>query len=227
MSTTKSSWKDETKTAARRVTVGVVTAVVTSAVIYFLGFERGEKKADQAEIRKNSIRVWKEWIQKENALQPRHDTVFSRTVRGELTIEASNRLDSLISFRYIDTLSALAAVPDIDKDLKAMMEWRIIFKKEEWERARKYSRDFIHIRDTVAPVAYINFLIEELNQTFNVQRDNAVERMGHTLEDMLLILEKKYKYPFALKEFDWYPNYLRLKTVKLQQTRPDDGPPPL
>ena len=227
MSTSTSSWKEETKSAARRVTIGVITAVVTSAVIYFLGFERGAKKADQAEIRKNSIRVWKEWIQKENALQPRHDSVFAKTVRGEVTIEAASRLDSLISFRFVDTLSALAETPDIDKDLKTMIDWRITFKKEEWERARHYSLDFIRIRDTVAPVAYVNFLIGELNETFNVRRDNAVERMGHTLEDMLLILEKKYKYPFQLSDFNWYPQYLRLKTVKREQTRPDDAPPPL
>ena len=227
MSSSTSSWKEETKSAARRVTIGVVTAVVTSAVIYFLGFERGSKKADQAEIRKNSIRVWKEWIQKENALQPRHDTVFARAVRGDLTIEEASRLDSVISARYIDTLSTMASVPDIDQDLKSMIEWRATFKQEEWERARQYSLDFIKIRDTVAPAAYLNFLIEELNQTFNLKRDNAVERMGRTMEDMLLKLERKYKYPFQLKDFNWYPHYLRLKTVKREQTRPDDAPPPL
>lgn len=225
--TTPNSWKTETRSAAKRILIGVVTAVVTTAVIYFLGFDRPGSKANDAEVRKNSIRTWKDFVKLENALQPRHDTVFARVVRSAISVEESQRLDSLISSEFVDSLKRLIETPDIDKDLRLLIESRIQFKNDELARAGRYKKQFINLRDTLTTEDYRMFLLEELNKDFYVKRDNATERMGHTLEDLLAVLEKKYKYPFKLKDLNWYPRFLELRTVRREENRPDDGPPPM
>lgn len=225
--TTGNSWKTETRSAAKRILIGVVTAVVTTAVIYFLGFDRPGRKANEAEIRKNSIRTWKDFVKLENALQPRHDSVFAKVVRSDISVEESQRLDSLISTEFVDSLTQLIETPDIDKDLRLIIESRIQFKNDELARAARYRKQFVHLRDTITSEAYRIFLLDELNKDFYVKRDNAIERMGHTLEDLLAVLEKKHKYPFKLRDLSWYPRFLELRTVRREENRPDDGPPPM
>jgi hypothetical protein len=224
---TGNSWKAETKTAAKRILIGVITAVVTTAAIYFLGFESSAKKADEAEVRKNSIRVWKEFVKLENGVQPRHDTVFARAVRSAITVQESKRLDSLISTKFIDSLRMLSETPDIDKDLLLLLQSRIDFKEQEQLRSTEYKDRFIRLNDTLAPQEYKLFLVDELNKEFDVKRNNAVERLGHTLEDLLNVMAKRHKYPFQLKDLNWYPAFLQLRTVRREEIRPDDAPPPM
>lgn len=214
-------WKTETKSVAKRVLVGVTTAVVTSAVIYFLGFNRPQKKADELEVKKNTINVWKNFVKLENELHPKHDTLFAQVTRGATTIPEHRRKDSLLSVLFVADIKKLNETPDIDADMRSLLRDRIQFKEEELHRFLAYMDRFVILLDTLAPVEYKNFLIQDLNNQFIGARDNAVERMGRGMEDMLQFLQKKYKYPFQVKDMIWYERYLQLKTIRQAEIKPD------
>lgn len=219
-------WTDETKAVVRRVTIGVVTVIATSAVIYLLGFEKSKKGAGHIELKKNTIKVWREFVKIENALQPRHDTIFARVNRGAISINENRRLDSIISYRFIKDVQDLSETPDIDPDMVLLLKNRMQFKEDEWQRAAEYTDQFMAIRDSIITVEYKNYLIQELNNQFNFRRDNAVERLGRSMEDLLIFMTKKYKYPFELKDINWNEGYLRLKALRDTDTRRKDNNPP-
>jgi len=213
-------WKTETKTVATRIIVGVTTAVITSAVIYFLGFNRS-KKASELEIKKNTIQIWKSFMKLENELQPAHDTIFARAVRGELTFEQRRRQDSILSVTFVSDVRKLRDTPDIDADMKTLLNSRSEFKEEELQRYLDYLTRITRLSDTLITDEYRNFLIQDLNSQFTSSRDNAVERLGRTMDDMLQFLQKKFKYPFQIKDLIWYEQYLRIKTIRAAEVKPD------
>ena len=219
--TANKKWKTETRSAAKRVLIGVTTAVTTSAVIYFLGFGRPEKKADELEVKKNTIQVWKDFVKLENGLQPKHDSLFAQSARNELTAAQYRERDSLISADFIREIKILLEKPDIDNDMQTILRSRIQFKEEELHRFQQYMRRFVVLRDTLTTTEYRNFLIQELNTQFVGARDNAAERLGRSLENMLQFLQKKYKYPFQVKDLVWYERYLELKSVRQAEIKPD------
>lgn len=225
--TQKKGWAHETKAAAKRIGIGVATAIVTSAVIYFLGFNRSKPKASTAEVKKNTIRVWKDYVKLENLLQPKHDTVFAQTVRGALTMEESRSQDSLISEEFIQQISTLKDGAQIDKDLFILLNDRIDYKRQEMSYARYYMSRFIVFRDSLMSADYRNYLIKELNTQSNGRRANATERLGRNIEEQAAMLEKKYKYPFRLKDFFFYDLYLSIKASRQAEVGPKSAPPEL
>lgn len=214
-------WKTESKTVAKRVLIGVLTAVITSAVIYFLGFNRPQKKADELEVKKNTIEVWKHFMKLENELQPAHDSVFVRSTRGEISFEERRRQDSILAITFIKEVRQLHDTPDIDPDMKSLLNNRVEFKEQEMQRFLQYFARFTSISDTLTSNEYRTYLIQELNTQFIGARDNAVERLGRTMDDMLQFLQKKFKYPFQLKDLIWYEHYLQLKTIRQAELKPD------
>lgn len=225
--TQQKKWATETKSAARRIGIGVATAVVTSATIYFLGFNRSKPKASTVEVKKNTIRVWKQYVQAENMLQPRHDSVFARTVRGELTMEESRSQDSLTGENFIQEINTLLETPDIDKDLSILLTDRIEYKKQEMDFARYYMNRFIVFRDSLMSNDYRNYLIKELNDLNNGRRSSATERLGRNIEEQAAALEKKYKYPFRIKDFHFNDIYQSIKAARQAEIGPKSDLPDL
>lgn len=221
----KSSWKTETKSAAKRILVGAVTAVCATATIYFLGFNRPKKKADELEVKKNTIQVWKDYLKLENKLTPDHDSSFARFMREEITLEQHRKQDSSISANFIIAIKELGQRPDIDADMKSLFGSRVEFKQAELDRFLHYVDRFTALRDTLIAAEYRNFLVNDLNEQFVGVRDNAVERMGRTIEDLLQFLQKKYKYPFNMSDINWYERYLQLKTIRNAELKPDNALP--
>lgn len=193
----------------------------------FSGLQPLKTSGQQYRGQKNTIRVWKQYVQAENMLQPRHDTVFARTVRGELTMEESRNQDSLTSENFIREINTLRETPDIDKDLSILLTDRIEYKRQEMDFSRYYIDRFIVFRDSLMTNDYRNYLIKELNDLNNGRRSSATERLGRNIEEQASALEKKYKYPFRIKDFHFNDLYQSIKAARQAEVGPKSDLPDL
>ena len=216
----------ESKHILKRVLVGVLTAVVTTATIYFLGFNRSEERASAIEIKKNTIKVWKDFVKLENELQPKHDSSLARVRRGAYTLPQYRAADSIIGNNFIIALTKLSETGEIDREFKLMLQNRIEYKKLEMENFYNYYNEFNRIGSQPISLELMNEEIQELNTQHDSKRNNFIERVGRGLEDVTEALAKKYKYPFSIKEFHFNLFYQTLKTAKQRKVQLPEEPAP-
>ena len=213
-------WKNESKAIGKRVLIGVLTTLATTSAIYFLGFNRPAKKADELEVKKNSIQVWKDMVALENQVLGKHDSIFNLFNNKILNTSAYVQNDSLVSAQFLIKMTDLEERKDIDGDMRSLLVDRKLHKQDELNRFLSYSRRFQALQDTVADGSIINELEYELSETFVQSRSSAFERMGRSMEDRLAFLSTKYKYDFKIKDIAWHNYYLQLRAQREVKNEP-------
>ena len=210
-----STIKKESKHIAKRVLIGVITAVLTTAVVYYLGFNRSASRASQIEIKKNTIKAWKAYVTIENEVQPKYDSNLAKVRRQALDLFAYRSQDSLISERFIEDLGELKKTADIDNEFALLLETRIGYKRQEMSDFFIYFNKFRQIGDSAISQEGKSILLKELNDEHERQRQNFIERVGRSIEDVSLSLTKKFKYPFQIEDFGFNLFYQTLKRSHL------------
>jgi len=212
--------KHESRHIAKKIILGVTTAVCTSAAIYFLGFNRSPAKASEVEIKKITIKAWKDYVKLENAEQPRYDTSLARVRREAITMDGYYQMNTDIYKEFRAKFEAIKATEDIDREFYLLLDQRIKNKDMEYTGFQKYFRTFRSILDsTTITNGQKSYLISELNTELNGRRNNFIERVGRSVEDISSSLTRKYKYPFSIKDFTFNTYYQTLKEAKQEQNR--------
>ena len=209
-------WKNESKAIGKRVLIGVLTTLATTSAIYFLGFNRPAKKADELEVKKNSIQVWKDMVALENQVLGKHDSIFNLFNNKILNTSAYVQNDSLVSAQFLIKMTDLEERKDIDGDMRSLLVDRKLHKQDELNRFLAYSRRF----QALAERNIIILLQNDLSETFVQSRSSAFERMGRSMEDRLAFLSTKYKYDFKIKDIAWHNYYLQLRAQREVKNEP-------
>lgn len=204
----------------KRVIIGVLTGVVGFSTIYFLGFNKTPTRPSEAEMRKNTIRTWKSYVELENNMAVKRDTLFKKLNKMIIGMQGHRNEDSVIRHTFMDKLETLKKTPVIDKMLYLLLSARIRYGKGAWENYVAFYTRYMAIQDSSVDQAEKNDLIQELNTDFTNGNNNFTDRLGHTIEDMAIALAKKYKYPFSIAELTLFnPYYQNLKKINREDVK--------
>ncbi len=216
----------ESKHIAKRVIIGVVTGVVTTASIYFLGFNRSPNKASQIEVKKNTVKAWRTFVDLENAVQPKYDSNLAKSRRSEITALEYRSRDSLVASEYIQRLTDLQQEKDLDQDFTLMLDRHINYIRQQMNNAYTYVGTFARILDTAISFEEKSEMIKDLNKELEDKRTNLIERTGRNIESVSFALARKYKYPFQISDFHFNLFYQTLKKSKVRASELPEEPAP-
>lgn len=221
-----SSKYNESKTAAKRIVVGVLTAIVTTVTIYFLGFNRNPEKVTTIEIKKVTVKAWREFASLENATDVQYDSNLSRVRRLAITLDQYKNKDSTLAIEFLGKLEKIRDTKNLDKELKLFLDTRVSYKQQELQNFISYFERFKAINDSAISFQAKTYLIQELNEELNNKRTNFIERVGRNIETVAASLKKRYNYPFTIQDFTFSLYYQSLKKAKDRTAPPSEEPAP-
>ncbi|HSU27599.1 MAG TPA: hypothetical protein VLJ68_04405 [Chitinophagaceae bacterium] len=225
----------ESKHILKRILIGVATGVSGAAIIYFLGYNRHPKVSEE-EIKKNTIRVWKTFVEEENNMITGFDSSVARLNRSlfndkeiskkKTALQVQRNEDSLLYVRSLDGLEKFRKTKHIDESFAILLGTRIAYQKEHRDARMDYeSRFSALILDSTRNDFQKNQEILSLNEDYNKRMQNLTERIGRSIEDLSSLLTKKFEYSFSMDDFRFNPFYQTLKKAKSQQPKPPEVAP--
>jgi hypothetical protein len=226
----------ESKHILKRVLIGAVTGVSGAAIIYFLGFNNPSKPSE-TEIKKNTVKTWKSYVELENNMLTQFDSSLAKANRNLIAykekytektrvLKEFRKQDSLTFSKSLSDLEELKETKDIDKDFYILLDTRISYLKEQLSASMNYKTRFaVPSLDSVMGDSEKTNQIQEMNKWYNEKMNNLTERIGRSLESLAGSLSKKYKYSFLMSDFRFYPVYLSLKKWKSQKPKKPDVAP--
>ena len=199
MATTGSSTGGSTP--VRNIIVGVITTVLGSTAVYFLGFHKNSRSTAETLLITKEVtsRAWSDYVSTENIFHKNWNTVGASYTHARFNIYKEETLDELEKF-YAD-IKRIIAMPDVDPKLVSLLERRLSAKQQWDKKYRIHLDNFERILKNTPEKDQNQKINDELNR-FQSDVKDLDARFRNELENVASTLTSKYHQPFSISELD-------------------------
>ncbi|MBS1620523.1 MAG: hypothetical protein JST10_16925 [Bacteroidetes bacterium] len=149
-------------TALKNIVIGVITTVLASSIVYFLGFQN--KQADKDEIQKKKEATMDAW----NSLMF-YEKQFRETGTRMVCLDDTSEMSDRILIEYdkiIKNISNIEKVANVDNRLVSLIDRRIATLTDKRKATADYNNTILSTdisEDTAAAIALYNNFISKMN----------------------------------------------------------------
>jgi predicted metal-dependent hydrolase len=199
----------------RNIIVGVITTVLGSTVVYFLGFhtKTAGSSADRLLITKeNTIKIWKSYVTTEN-LYYQNLMDLKNDMAAKTT--TSNYKDELQRFRedasnestkYLNDIESFLKNPDIDESFVSLLKRRMDTEKQTMKIVDKLYEKIDSYQQTIpAGQEQTQKINDEINR-FSSDSKPIMDRTKTEVTQLSKLLTEKYGQPFDVNDLLIFKN---------------------
>ena len=195
---------NESKTVIKNIFISVLTTVTGAFAVYFLGFNNKGSGPSKLEMQERTIDTWKTLVTVENIYTKNSSVLLRDAMRlgnfQEAYIETERE-----SQKFISSLKGLVETEGIDKDMKSLIERRLINEEAQQPLIKRF---YSTLDSTVSLAVDSNWTEQQLMDTlihyitlFNDQTKGATERAVMDSEALAEVLSERYDQPFNVEDF--------------------------
>ena len=186
-------------TPVRNIIVGVVTTVLGSTIVYFLGFHKNTRSTAESLLvtKEVTTRAWGDYVSTENIFTKNWNTMAANYSTSRFTLYREETLEELDKF-YKD-INRIIQTKDVDPKLVSLLERRLS-AKQHWGRKYKVHLDnFESILNNTPEAEQTQKLNSELAR-FQLEVKNLDARFSNELESVAKTLADKYHQSFLVTD---------------------------
>ncbi|HLG38783.1 MAG TPA: hypothetical protein VI461_03905 [Chitinophagaceae bacterium] len=181
----------------RNIIVGVITTVLGSTAVYFLGFHNKNERstAESMLITKEvTIKAWNDYVATENMFTKNWSTLGANYSTARFKIYKEESLEELTKF--FNDLTRIIQTKDADPALVSLLKRRMS-AKQRWEKKYRIHLDnFESILNNTPQQEQDQKLREEIGN-FQSEVKDLDPRFKNELEDAAKTLSSNYHYSFS------------------------------
>lgn len=183
----------------RNIIVGVITTVLASTIVYFLGFHSSKRSSAEAMLftEKATIAAWTDYVATENTFTKNWNTLAAGYSHARFKNYKEATLEELDKF--FKDINILIGTNDIDPGFVSLLKRRMTSRKQ-WENKYKVHLDnFESILNNTPQQEQVQKLNDEINR-FGVEVKDLDERFKNEIENTAQALSEKYHHNFSLSD---------------------------
>ena len=180
----------------RNIIVGVITTVLGSTAVYFLGFHKSERSTAEAMLftREATIKAWSDYVSTENMFTKNWNTLAANYNTARFKIYKEETLEELDKF--FRDINGIMQTKDIDLIFVSLLKRRLA-AKQQWEKKYRIHLDnFESILNNTPQQEQTQKLNEELGR-FQSEVKDLDERYSNELENVAKTLSDNYHQNFS------------------------------